>query len=136
MFYQASIWAFIWFFVLDSPFIDTPWKKAAAEEKAEEERAKQKLALHTAQRAKDSGDSEAETLETAQGESAEEEEGVDIPDEIPEDAFFIPLGFARKKPKAFYKKTDPEWQSFVAFSKDKKRAQFIRSRYLTSGRGC
>ena len=118
MFLQAAIWVFIWHFILDSPFIDTPWKKAAAEERAAEERA--------AKRVKESKSPEPEPLEGGDSKKTEDEE-VDVPEEMPEDALFIPLGIARQKPQTFYKGTDPEWQSFVDFSKDRKRSQLIRS---------
>lgn len=59
----------------------------------------------------------------------EEEEDVEVPSEPPEDAWFIPLGLARQRPQTFYKGGDPEWQSFVEFSHDKKRNHFIRSLY-------
>ena len=65
-------------------------------------------------------------LET-RGEGEEEYEGeVEVPDETPEDAWFIPLGWARQMPPTFYKGSDPEWQSFVDFSKDKKKNAAIR----------
>ena len=107
-----------WVFILDTPGVDTPWKKAAAEEKAAEERAAKRLEKLQPRESEDSKDVEVTDAD---------EEDVDIPEEMPEDALFIPLWFARKKPKTFYKGTDPEWQSFVDFSKDRKRSQFIRS---------
>lgn len=104
--------------MLDSPFINTPWKKAAAEEKAAEEKAAKKVQNAKSQESdKVEGDDSKKT----------EEEDVDVPAEMPEDALFIPLGLARQKPQTFYKGTDPEWQSFVDFSKDRKRSQLIRS---------
>lgn len=109
---------FIWNFVLDSPFINTPWKKAAAEEKAAEEKAAKRLQKSKSQ--------ESDKVEDDDSKKTEEEDG-DVPADMPEDALFIPLGFARQKPQAFYKGTDPEWQSFVDFSKDRKRSQLIRS---------
>ena len=108
-----------WIFVLDTPGVETPWKKAAAEEKAAEERAAKRLEKLKPQQSENSKDVEAQ--------KSEEEDDADIPEEMPEDALFIPLWFARKKPKTFYKGTDPEWQSFVDFSKDRQRSQFIRS---------
>ena len=63
------------------------------------------------------------------GEGVEEdEEEVLVPDTIPEDAYFIPLGFARQRPQTYYKGSDPEWQSFIEFSKDRKRSMAIRSK--------
>ncbi|KAL8785585.1 MAG: hypothetical protein Q9195_008571 [Heterodermia aff. obscurata] len=109
-----------WIFVLDTPGVNTPWKKAAAEEKAAEARAAKRLEKLKPQELENTKDVEAKNAE-------EEEEDAEIPEEMPEDALFIPLWFARKKPKTFYKGTDPEWQSFIDFSKDRKRSQFIRS---------
>ena len=125
MFLQAVTWVIIWNFILDSPFVDTPWKKAAKEERAAEEKAVQRLEKATIK--------DPEKIEAIDDNNSEkkaegaEEEDVDIPEEMPEDALFIPLGLARKKPQIFYKGTDPEWQSFVDFSKDRKRSQMIRS---------
>ena len=108
----------IWVFILDTPGLNTPWKKAAAEEKAAEERAAKRLEKLKPQESENS-----KAVETKDS----EEDDADVPEEMPEDALFIPLWFAREKPKTFYKGTDPEWQSFVDFSKDRKRSQFIRS---------
>lgn len=52
---------------------------------------------------------------------------ITIPDVRPDDAIFIPLGWARQCPRTFYKGSDPEWQSFVEFAKDKRRSLLIRS---------
>jgi hypothetical protein len=61
----------------------------------------------------------------------EEEEDVEgkvqIPDEMPEDALFIPVGLTRQRPQEFYKGTDPEWQSFIEFRKDPGKEKVIRS---------
>ncbi|MCJ1380806.1 hypothetical protein MMC17_003915 [Xylographa soralifera] len=60
-------------------------------------------------------------------EDEEDEEDEDIvPDTIPEDAWFIPLGLAHQRPQTFYRGSDPEWQSFVDFAKDKKKNAHIR----------
>ena len=117
-----------WVFVMDTPGVNTPWKKAAAEQKAAEERAAKRLEKLKPQQSEDSKDVEAQ-----KSEEDEEDDDVNIPEEMPEDALFIPLWFAHKKPKTFYKGTDPEWQSFVDFSKDRKRSQFIRSAWHLSG---
>jgi len=43
-----------------------------------------------------------------------------------EDSLFIPLTWAWKLPRSFYKGTDPEWQDFVTFAKDRpKHARVI-----------
>ena len=52
----------------------------------------------------------------------------EIPDTLPEDALFIPLSSPRRRPTTFYKGTDPEWQSFIRFSEDSEKCQYIRSR--------
>ena len=63
------------------------------------------------------------------GEHAEEgEDEVDIPENIPEDAIFIPLGLTRQRPETFYKGTDPEWQSFIEYRKDREREPAVKSR--------
>ena len=69
--------------------------------------------------------------EAAEGEDeCSNEDGTDVqlPDTIPEDAYFIPLGFPRQRPQIFYRGSDPEWQSFLEFSRDRKRALAIRSK--------
>lgn len=71
-----------------------------------------------------------EAVAKQEGSEEEGEEDVEVPDEMPEDAIFIPLWFARQLPPTFYKGTDPEWQSFIEFSKDKKRSQMVRSTYI------
>ena len=45
---------------------------------------------------------------------------------MPEDAIFIPLGFVRQRPHTPYSGSDPEWQSFVEFRKDRKRALAVQ----------
>lgn len=76
------------------------------------------------------GRKEEQATET-DGEAAEDEEQaedeVQIPDTIPEDAFFIPLGFAHQRPATFYRGSDPEWQSFLDFSHDRRRSLAIKS---------
>lgn len=70
--------------------------------------------------------------EPKQAEKGEEEEDleVDIPEELPEDAIFIPLGFTRQRPQEFYKGSDPEWRSFVEFRRDRDREKKVRRMYL------
>jgi len=43
-----------------------------------------------------------------------------------EDSVFIPLGWARQCPQRFYRGSDPEWQEFVKFANDPKRAEKVR----------
>ena len=102
---QATVVALVCLFYLDHPW--NPLNKIDGLEDPKHTNAK-------------AGEEEA-------GKEGEEEEDVQIPDEMPEDAIFVPLGLARQLPQTFYKGTDPEWQSFIAFSKDKKRNQAVRS---------
>ena len=70
--------------------------------------------------------------EVAEGEDEDaggDADEVQVPDTIPEDAYFIPLGFARQRPQMFYKGSDPEWQSFIEFSRDRNRGLAIRSMF-------
>lgn len=77
------------------------------------------------------------------GTKAEEEAGADveeededededeedlIPEIMPDDALFIPLGLAHQRPQTYYKGTDPEWQSFLEFASDHNRSYQVRSR--------
>ncbi len=43
---------------------------------------------------------------------------------------FIPLGFPYKLPRTYYKGTDPEWQSFIQLSKDKKQCNNLKCERL------
>ena len=60
-------------------------------------------------------------------EAGGDENEVEIPETMPEDATFIPLGFARQRPETYYKATDPEWQSFIEYRKDREREPAIKS---------
>lgn len=77
---------------------------------------------------RDEEDDDDDDEEEEEEEDDEGEEG-SIPEAMPEDAFFIPLGLIRQRRPAFYKGSDPEWQSFVEFSRDLQRAQLVRSTY-------
>ena len=70
-------------------------------------------------------ESKTHTEEDGQADEAEAEIG--IPETMPEDAIFIPLGFARQRPETYYKATDPEWQSFIEYRKDREREPAIKS---------
>ena len=63
----------------------------------------------------------------AQDDDKIDEDDVQVPDVMPEDAFFIPLGRVRQLPHTHYKSSDPEWQSFVEFGSDRKRPVAVRS---------
>ena len=52
---------------------------------------------------------------------------VQVPEIMPEDALFIPLGLVRQRPHTHYKGSDPEWQSFVEFGSDRQRPAAVRS---------
>jgi len=64
-----------------------------------------------------------------EGQEKDEEDEVEIPETAPEDAVFIPLGLTRQRPQEFYKASDPEWQSFVEFRKDRDREKAVRSMF-------
>lgn len=57
---------------------------------------------------------------------ANAQDDITVPDEIPDDAIFIPLGRARQRPKEYYKGSDQEWQSFMELAHDKKRNVLVR----------
>lgn len=66
--------------------------------------------------------------ENDEGAGEEEEAEHETTGEASEgDTIFIPLGFAYELPQKFYKGTDPEWQSFVQLSENKKLCVFLRS---------
>ena len=51
------------------------------------------------------------------------------PEESPEDAWFIPLWFAKQCPPIYYKSEDPEWQSFRKFAKDRAKLEAVQREY-------
>lgn len=52
-----------------------------------------------------------------------------MPEVAPENATFIPLGFARQIPGQPYKGSDPEWQEFINFSQDIARRTKVQSTF-------
>ena len=74
---------------------------------------------------KATNESKTHTAEDDQVDEAETEIG--IPETMPEDAIFIPLGLARQRPETYYKATDPEWQSFIEYRRDREREPAIKS---------
>ena len=78
------------------------------------------------------GDNIEEQGEQVEDEGGEGEEEITVPEQAPEGAWFIPLGWARECPPSFYKGHDPEWQSFVEFSQDRQRSLLVRSLLLLS----
>ena len=89
---------------------------------------KQVTAVATKKETLGGSEVEEQPSDEAQG-SVVEEEGneAELPEEPPEDSWFIPLGWARQRPQTFYKGHDPEWQSFVEFSQNGERSISIRS---------
>lgn len=61
-----------------------------------------------------------------------DEDDVQVPETIPVDAFFIPLGRIRQVPQTYYKHSDPEWQSFAEFGQDRKRRVAVQSVFVFS----
>lgn len=61
--------------------------------------------------------------------TGEDDEDI-VPDELPDDALFIPVGWPRQRPQTYYKGTDPEWQSFVEFARDQKRVKRCKGSYV------
>ena len=102
---QASVLALLCLF-----YLDTPWNPLSKIGELDDPKSKT-------------------TNINEEGSNKEGEEDVQVPDEMPEDAVFIPLGPVRQLPQTFYKGTDPEWQSFIEFSKDKKKSLAVRSKY-------
>ena len=47
-----------------------------------------------------------------------------------EDAIFIPLGLKHERPRKLYQKTDPEYQSYVDFQRDGRKATSAQSEHL------
>ena len=83
-----------------------------------------------AENEKEEEDDEDEDDEDDGGpEEEDDDEGEEgpVPEPIPEDAIFIPLGLVRQRRTPYYKGSDPEWQSFVEVSRDRKRSIGIRS---------
>ena len=61
-----------------------------------------------------------------------DEDDVEVPEVMPENAFFFPLWRPRQIPQTYYKGTDPEWQSFIEFRKDHKRSGIVQSMFASS----
>ena len=77
----------------------------------------------------DDEEDEEPVEEAKEGERQTTSEGSEGSEANEEDTIFIPLGFAYKLPRKFYKGTDPEWQSFIQLSRDKKRCEFLKSEH-------
>lgn len=90
------------------------------EEEEEDEEDEQK------QEGEEDNDEDDEEDDEFEEEEEEDEEDDEEPQPIPENALFIPLGFARQRRASYYKGSGPEWQSFMEFSRDEKRNDFIK----------
>lgn len=55
-----------------------------------------------------------------------EEDDVNVPNELPENAIFIPLWWGKKRPPEFFKGSDPEWQGYVKFSMDLAKVEDVK----------
>ncbi|KAF2435846.1 hypothetical protein EJ08DRAFT_729712 [Tothia fuscella] len=62
------------------------------------------------------------------GVGGEEDEEGDV------DSIFIPFGWPKPQPKTFYKGTDPEWQEFIKFSKDRDKQKDVQLRLVNRTR--
>ena len=91
------------------------------EEEGQEKHDKAKAPIHISVEFKN-----GEKDETG-GKVEEDDDVDDIPEVMPEDAIFIPLGFTHQRPQEFYKGSDPEWQSFLEFRRDREREKAVRS---------
>lgn len=70
-------------------------------------------------------------IHTANGEGAEqgveedgEEDGMVVVDD--QDALFISMQYPKEMPHVLYKQSDPEWQEFMKFSRDKERQKAVK----------
>lgn len=75
-------------------------------------------------------DSSDDTEDNRRGKGREErrlEDDNDDDEYASESSTFIPLTWATKQPRTFYKGSDPEWQTFVSIARDKPRHAAIQS---------
>ena len=94
---------------------------------AEGEETKDEASAHS----KTQGENRDKANDGAQ-QDEDDEDDVQVPEVMPEDAFFIPLGMAREIPHTYYKGSDPEWQSFIEFRQDRKRSAAIQGIFASS----
>ena len=80
---------------------------------------------------KTQGESRDKANDGAQEDGVDEDD-VEVPEVMPENAFFFPLGRPRQIPQTYYKGSDPEWQSFIEFRKDHKRSGVVQSMFASS----
>ena len=89
----------------------------------------------TVKKAGASSKTQGESPDNANDEAQEDgvdEDDVEVPEVMPENAFFFPLGRPRQIPQTYYRGTDPEWQSFIEFRKDHKRSGAVESMFASS----
>ena len=67
---------------------------------------------------------ESESPEDNDADADEDDEFEDV--EPDEDSLFIPLSFAKRKERSFYRGSDPEWQEFVKLANDKEKRKKIQ----------
>ena len=68
--------------------------------------------------------------ESEAGQEGKEEGGdFELPDEMPEDAIFVPLWIPKENPPYYYKGSDPEWQGYQAFAKDRKKVKQVHGKF-------
>ncbi|KAK5124232.1 hypothetical protein LTR85_001935 [Meristemomyces frigidus] len=72
-------------------------------------------------------DDEADKKKDGEGKEVTDEEEGEGPFYAEEDSTFIPMTWATKAPRTFYKGSDPEWQEFVKVAKDKPRHKKIQN---------
>ena len=67
------------------------------------------------------------TAKADEGRSTEGDGEFELPEELPEDAIFVPLTFPRELPRTYYKGADEAWQSFIALTRDKQKIKLLRN---------
>ena len=111
LFYQIAIASVVGYFVLGNVDVEV-------EEKVENSGAFSNTPLEV--RDKDEAQKEDKVDEV-------DGDDVQVPETMPEDAFFIPLGRIHELPHTHYKSSDPEWQSFVEFGQKRERPAAVKS---------
>lgn len=87
-----------------------------------------KYVAESGAKAEEEADADAEDEDEDEDGDEDEDEDDLVPEIMPDDALFIPLGLAHQRPQTYYKGTDPEWQSFLEFASDHNRSYQVRSR--------
>ncbi|KAL9101556.1 MAG: hypothetical protein Q9163_003185, partial [Psora crenata] len=59
-----------------------------------------------------------------------EEEGIQLPETMPEDAIFVPLWLPKEKPEYFYKGSDPEWKNYATLARDHEKCKKLQPRMI------